>query len=137
MGQLASPLPYGKLPSQTVVVAAIESGFGKICHHYEITGFAHDTNPARIGDATVTEDCRGKTTILFQNGPVPPDGVHNGVTIQSLLAVLSDHLQGIPGDTSEIVKNLQDASGILDVRERRLARTTAIPSYRECPLPLS
>jgi hypothetical protein len=140
MRQLANQPSYGQSP-HPVIVAAVESGFGGICHRYEITGFALDTNPFNPNDATTVEDCCGKTTILFQQGPVSQDGVPNGVTIQSLLAVIGDHLQGTPdndesglGLMSGVLENLRNAVGILNTRdERHLAQATANTAQTRVP----
>ena len=124
---------------QLSVLAAGESGCGEICHLYEIAGFALDTNPHQRQMATVVEDRLGKTTILFQQGPISQDGP-NGVTIQSLLAVLGDHLQGTAeADESGLVppgvlENLRNAVGILNVRDERLrAQATANTALTRVP----
>ena len=67
-----------------------QPGAGGACHHYKIHGFDSRTNasdPFRHGLGITSME------ILFQNGPIPEQGV-NGITHEALLAVLIDRLEG-------------------------------------------
>lgn len=71
------------------VVAADAPGPGGASHAYVITGFDPTRNPSEER----REAQNGVLRVLFQNGTIPEVGV-NGVTEQSLLAVLIDRLEG-------------------------------------------
>lgn len=143
MRQLTSPLPEEPHQYPLVVLAADESGFGNVCHRYEIGGYT----PSRCAllmnnDATMADDTgHGKTTILFHRGPVHNGRVLNGVTVQSLLAVIGDRLlQGTTEhvesglDVSEVLKNLLLAAAVLDKRDARLrAEATAYTAPARVP----
>lgn len=70
-----------------------EPGSGGASHRYEISGFIVDTNPSgrNPDDFTPQQDSR-PAVILFQNGPIPENGV-NGVTQEALLAIVADRLR--------------------------------------------
>jgi hypothetical protein len=68
-----------------------EPGAGGANHLYHITGFDTGSNPsdpfvARYGKPS------DHTTILFQNGTIPENGV-NGITQEVLLAIVADRLR--------------------------------------------
>ena len=71
------------------ITVADEPGSGGANHLYQITGFETGTNPS-----LPTEGIQPKsiTTILFQNGPIPENGV-NGITQEVLLAIVADRLR--------------------------------------------
>lgn len=64
-----------------------EPGAGGAHHAYLIEGFDNTTNPSDPDDQDANT-----TLILFQNGPINDVGV-NGVTHESLLAVVADRLR--------------------------------------------
>lgn len=142
MRQLTSLLSDEPSPLPLVVLAADESGFGSVCHRYEIGGYSPKGNLPMNGDTAMVDDTgHGKTTILFHRGPVHNGRVLNGVTIQSLLAVISDRLlQGTTEhvesglDVSEVLKNLLLAAAVLDTRDARLrAEATAYTAPARVP----
>lgn len=69
-----------------------EPGAGGANHRYEITGF--DTASNFSNTPCHEANFQGYTglEILFQNGPIPDNGV-NGVTQEALLAILIDRLR--------------------------------------------
>jgi hypothetical protein len=67
-----------------------EPGAGGANHLYVISGMDASTNPSRTLFAGVGQSSQ---SILFQNGPIPEVGT-NGVTHESVLAVLIDRMQG-------------------------------------------
>lgn len=64
-----------------------EPGAGNACHHYGIAFVAGA--PGDADDDRETKQC----LIQFQNGPVQEAGV-NGISIEALLAIVEDRLQG-------------------------------------------
>lgn len=111
-------------PPPVVVKAADESGLGKACHRYRLSGFALDTDP-QAGNDDVTALRREELVVLLQNGPVGPNGEHNGVTMESLLAVGIDRLRGqqtgptATAETAGALEYLRLAMRCLHERERR------------------
>lgn len=93
-------------------------------NRYCITGFDVRANPALSQGAPVADT--EKLTILFQNGMIGPDGLRNGVTIESLLAICGDRLQGFqmgPSASREnelALQNINAAIATLKAREQRL-----------------
>jgi len=74
--------------SNNIEVSALDAaGAGGACHHYRIDAFvpAQTSNEETISKAVVE--------FQFQNGPIKEAGV-NGVTDESLFAILIDRLQG-------------------------------------------
>lgn len=137
MRQLTNHLAAGEA-STLVVEAADESGFGRACHRYEISGFALDTNPlAANDDAAATS--RERMLILFQNGPIGPNGERNGVTMEALLAVCEDRLKGFQStDTASAenqmaLENLQQAMLVLKSRTERISREGNKERVAEAP----
>lgn len=65
-----------------------EPGAGGASHRYEVGGYNCDSNPSVGKDEGIALG----TLILFQNGPVREAGT-NGLTHESLLAVVIDRLQ--------------------------------------------
>lgn len=66
-------------------------GHGGANHHYSITGFDTENNPANEGPGGF-RSIYHRLPVIFQNGTVPEVGV-NGVTEQALLAILIDRLE--------------------------------------------
>lgn len=64
-----------------------EPGAGGANHRYELTGFDFSKNKSCPRDVDP-----GKQVILFQNGPIPENGV-NGVTQEVLIAICIDRLK--------------------------------------------
>lgn len=105
------------------IAALDEPGSGGANHLYEISGFdavTNDIGTQRFGFTSLP--------ILFQNGPVKEAGT-NGVTHESLLAVVIDRLQGFQKGQFSCRENaialtkLEEAMHWLKHRtEQRLAR---------------
>lgn len=68
------------------IIVTDEPGAGGANYSYELTGFDPEKNPS---NHQPTSD---KLLILFQNGPIPENGV-NGVTQEVLLAIVADRLR--------------------------------------------
>ncbi len=112
-------------PSVLKVEAADESGVGSPCHRYEVSGF-YPQGPFQAIDGTqVDQFGRGKTTIIFQQGPIHPVLGQNGITVQALLAAISARLSSSDaGQThdalsKEVLENLRMAIENLDKRDRQ------------------
>jgi hypothetical protein len=70
-----------------------EPGQGNACHIYKTSGFDTKTNPGHPGIGDDPGDLQKESILLFQNGPIMEVGV-NGVTHETLLAVLIDRMRG-------------------------------------------
>lgn len=78
--------------SDKITIAVTDQpGPGGANHRYEVSGFDTATNASRA-DAQGFESSFSKQVILFQNGPIPENGV-NGVTQEVLLAIVADRLR--------------------------------------------
>lgn len=64
-----------------------EPGAGGANHRYEVTGFDTGSNPSDDKPFGFR-----RMIILFQNGPIPENGV-NGITQEVLLAIVKDRLE--------------------------------------------
>src|SRR5580692_5380015 len=99
-------------------------GMGGANHRYEVSGFDGGNNPSvKKGEGTALG-----ALILFQNGPLQ-ESLPNGLTIESLIALCIDRLQGFQGGDYKCRENaialthLEDAMHWLQHRTRqRLAR---------------
>jgi hypothetical protein len=63
-----------------------EPGAGGANHLYQVFGMNTTSNPSRRDEGQVHAE------ILFQNGPIPENGV-NGLTHEVLLAIVADRLR--------------------------------------------
>lgn len=95
--------------NEAIAVSAVgEPGPGGACHEY-VMEFQRDGYT------------RDRWAILFQNGPVNPEGHVNGITNEALLAILIDRLQsfqnGEPGQLQLTAK------GPFACRENAIALT--------------
>lgn len=116
----------GAATSLTITVTD-EPGSGGAHHRYEITGFDTTTNPSGI-DSYGYKTSYSRQVILFQNGPVPTNGV-NGLTQEALLAVSADRLRCFQAgpfasdDNAEALIHIEAALECLHRRTRnRIAR---------------
>jgi hypothetical protein len=76
--------------NDTLTIAVLdEPGAGGANHLYEVSGFETGTNASLPSEGIQP---KSKTTILFQNGPIPESGV-NGLTHEVLLAIVADRLR--------------------------------------------
>lgn len=78
-----------------VIEVVDEPGSGGANHRYDISGFDIDSNPSK--DPPVWSVPFTRLPILFQNGPIQPGQIPNGVTNEALLAVLIDRLTKFEG----------------------------------------
>lgn len=96
---------------------------------YVVTGMNHDANPA-TGNGNHVDSL----TVLFQNGPIPVNGV-NGVTNEVLISILIDRLQSFQRGSNRCKENacaitkLEEArmwlqSRTMDRRRRQVEGTT-------------
>jgi hypothetical protein len=84
-----------ELDDQLKILVLDEPGHGGACHRYQINDMlSYDT-----------------TEIFFQNGPVKEHGV-NGISIESLLAICIDRLQGFQSGPYKCHEN---AMALIDV----------------------
>lgn len=115
------------------IVAADESGVGRPCHRYEISGFCPETAGSVFGGTVDSQVQHGKTTILFQKGVVSEA---QGVTVQALLRTINAQLmdprtgQTYAALAPEVTAKLQQAIDLLDKRDRRAA-AQALESRRQ------
>lgn len=105
---------------------ADQPGSGGAYHRYEVHGFnaRHNASLSR-GDHPAMDE---KLVILFQNGPVPTNGV-NGITQEVLLAISADRLRCFQAgpfasaDNAEALEHIEQALECLHRRTRnRLSR---------------
>lgn len=100
------------------VFAADEPGHGGACHEYLILG------PHQEGKARQNGEMMTFAEIDFQNGPIAEAGV-NGVTHETLLAILMDRLEGFQSGPYACEENrnalmfLKEAQSWLQMRTRR------------------
>lgn len=103
------------------IVVGDGPGDGGACHRYEITGYDASGNPSAKDLPAAVE--RGRTVLVFQNGPIPEAGV-NGVTQEALIAVCVDRLQGFQAgpfacrENALALTKLQEAQMWLQKRTR-------------------
>lgn len=98
----------GDTNNKLVIAVVDEPGAGGAHHRYEITGLNTDTNKS-----SSPEDLQTKTVILFQNGPIPENGV-NGITIEALIAIAIDRLSSFQQGPFACFEN---ASALLSLRD--------------------
>lgn len=98
-------------------------GSGGAHHRYNISGFDAATNPSCQQAPSPTD-----LTVLFQNGPIKEAGV-NGVTHETLLAILIDRMEGFQSgpyasdDNAQALGHMKGALWALQNRTRsRIAR---------------
>lgn len=78
--------------NDTINIAVTDDpGAGGASHRYEITGMDTATN-ASAEDRSGYKTSFSRQVILFQNGPIPENGV-NGITHEVLLAIVADRLR--------------------------------------------
>ena len=87
MRKLLHHIVGGDKSHQLEVQVQDEPGHGNACHKYGIYGFDTKGNPSASNS---DETC---LIILFQNGPIVDIGGVNGITHETLLAILIDRLE--------------------------------------------
>lgn len=104
-----------------------EPGAGGANHLYRLTGFNSGSNPSDPWVAAHGQPAQ-HSNILFQNGPIAEAGV-NGITHESLLAILIDRLQSFQKGAyansynATALSHLEDAQTALPARtQERMAR---------------
>ena len=108
----------GTVNNKLNIVALGAPGPGGAICRYEITGFDTAENPEARMPNGKRESIR-RLVLLFQNGSVAEVGV-NGITMESLLAVLIDRIEETPSDEFNAValRHLQGALEALHDRTR-------------------
>jgi len=75
--------------NDTLQIAVTDTpGAGGANHRYEVTGMDMSRNASQF----TSDEEAAKLVILFQNGPIPQNGV-NGITQEVLLAIVADRLR--------------------------------------------
>ena len=85
--KLTAHIVPGSQTQELTIGVEDEPGSGGAHHRYMITGLDVEDNQSYDDDFLFPEEL----LILFQNGPIPANGV-NGVTIEALLAICKDRL---------------------------------------------
>lgn len=99
-----------------------EPGSGGANHLYKITGFDSQTNPSDPWTAAHGQSAV-HAHVLFQNGPINEVGV-NGVTHETLLAILCDRMRGFQAgpyasaDNAEALACMEQAQTALQRRTK-------------------
>lgn len=109
--------------TELAIAVTDQPGSGGAHHRYLVTGFSSKLNDSRqLGDPVE------QLAVLFQNGPVPANGI-NGITIEVLLAIAADRLECFQAgpfasaDNQEALEHIDQAIECLHRRTRsRLAR---------------
>ena len=107
-------------PANDVLTVRVldDRGIGGANHAYLISGFNNTTNPSDPDDQDPDT-----TLILFQNGPINEAGV-NGVTHETLLAILCDRMRGFQAgpyhsaDNAEALACMEQAQTALQRRTK-------------------
>jgi hypothetical protein len=116
-------------PANDVLTIEVEDepGSGGASHHYSVSGFDTENNPANTSGAGFKSSF-SRLPIIFQNGPINEAGV-NGITHEVLLAILIDRLEGFQAGpyaneyNAEALANLRTAQWWLHGRTKeRVAR---------------
>lgn len=123
MRELTNHIVPGDSANHQLKVAVLdEPGQGGGCHLYLISGFHTESNPSE------NDQAYDGAELLFQNRPINEGGV-NGLTHETLLAVLIDRLYGFQSgpfeceDNAEALRSLKHALRCLQRRtEARIAR---------------
>ena len=100
------------------IVVTDAPGAGGANHRYEITGFDATKNPS----ANSGVDGQIRTSILFQNGPIPDAGV-NGLTQEVLLEIVADRLQSFQAGPFANSYNAEALKHVLLAKQSLLDRT--------------
>lgn len=102
------------------VLASDDRGSGNANHEYQIVDVSREN--------TAPDADRVLASLNFQNGPIPEFGI-NGITNETLIAVLIDRLEGFQGGqyahpyNADALTSLRSAMASLKQRTRdRLAR---------------
>jgi hypothetical protein len=95
-----------------------EPGVGGACHHYGLSGFSTRENPS----ATPGYDDETMYHLIFQNGPIAEAGV-NGITNESLLAIVLDRLNGFQQSEYKCRENALAITKIEEAMHWMLHRT--------------
>lgn len=103
--------------NDTLTIEVLDGpGAGGACHAYRISGYNGVMNPSTQGFDTQ------QTFIVFQNGPVNAAGV-NGVTHESLLAILIDRLESFQAGDYACNENAMALGGLRDAQDWLASRT--------------
>jgi len=109
---------------ELTIEASDNPGAGGAQHRYVISGFDSRDNISKFP----TDEPTSEVVILFQNGPIPINGV-NGVTHEALLAIVKDRLEAFQAgpyacdDNAVALASIDNAITALHTRTKaRLAR---------------
>lgn len=114
--------------NETIEISVLdEPGQGNACHAYDVTGFDTESNPSSIDQDGYRRNF-SRVPIVFQNGPVGDAGP-NGISNESLLAIVIDRLQGFQSgefrcrENAIALTHIEEATLWLQKRTRdRMAR---------------
>lgn len=116
------------LNDQIKIEAVDEPGPGGANHHYSVTGFDTEDNPSKYTTANGYATSFSRLPVIFQNGPIPTEGV-NGVSNEALLAIVEDRLKCFQAgpyacrENALVLTKIQEAMHWLHHRTReRVAR---------------
>lgn len=101
-----------------------QPGAGGANHAYIITGAAFNKNPSfqAIMDDKLPDETG--VAVLFQNGPIPENGV-NGLTQEALLAIVADRLECFQAGPYACKENGEALAHVKAAQEALLSRTRA------------
>lgn len=111
------------LNKELIVEAVGQVGPGGANHRYDITGFDTENNPQRFDDNGYAASF-GRVILVFQSGPIKKTDIPNGVTTESVLAILIDHLEGFQRgpfacqENADALEHLRAAMYTLHTRTR-------------------
>ncbi len=100
-----------------------EPGSGGAHHHYSISGFDTDKNPANLVDGAYRSSF-SRTPIIFQNGPIGEAGV-NGLTHEALLAILIDRMSSFQAGPYACAENGEALAALEAAQAALHSRTLA------------
>lgn len=120
MTKLTNHIVDGSATSTVQIDRADKKGPGGAPHRYDITGFDTVNNSfSDNGNGYISSFSRAP--IIFQDGTVPEKG-NNGVTMESLLAIVQDaltHFQEGPYPCDENAEALEGVTKALDALNDR------------------
>lgn len=98
-------------------------------YRYDLSGFNTAFNN-QATDGSGRAPMVTRLPIVFHNGPLLMDRPQNGVTAEALLAVLTDHLQGLQNSLESCIE-YQTALSYLNSAKTALDRKIKVPYVSE------
>ena len=123
MRTLETHVVEGNTSSDLKIEVDERMGPGGAAHHYEITGFDTQNNTFSISLAGFASHFT-RLPVIFQDGPVPEKGC-NGITIEALLAICIDRLEGFQSGDYPCEENAKAIEGMEMALESLKSRTRA------------